>query len=138
MRALLDTDVILDVLLDRPGFAEHATALWKANEQGQFDAYISAITPVNVFYISRKLKGTDQARKVVGQLIATMRVCQLDQPTLQMAMSLPLSDFEDAVQLASAIANQIDCLVTRNLQDYKNATLPVFSPPDFLAHLLKS
>lgn len=53
MRVLFDTDVILDVLLDRPGFAEPATAPWEASEQGRLDGHISAITPVNVFYIAR-------------------------------------------------------------------------------------
>jgi predicted nucleic acid-binding protein len=134
-RALIDTDVILDLPLDRPGFADHAAALWEAGEQGRFDAYISVITPVNVFYIARKLKGAEDARYAVGVLLSALRVCNLDLPTLQTAMALPLTDFEDAVQLASAMANHIDAIITRNLKDYKNASLPVFSPPDFLASL---
>ena len=135
MRVLLDTDVVLDLLLDRPGFAEHAAAVWEANEQGRVEAYISAITPVNVFYIARKLKGAEKARQAVIELLAALRVCPLDQVMLQTALSLPLTDYEDAVQLASAMASQLDALLTRNLEDYQNATLPIFSPPDFLAHL---
>ena len=135
MRILLDTDVILDLLLDRAGFAEHAAALWEAHEQGRLDAYISAITPVNVFYIARKLKGAELARQAVIELLATLRVCPLDQAALEKALTLPFRDYEDAVQLASALANHLDALVTRNLEDYKNATLPVFSPSEFLARL---
>lgn len=135
MRALLDTDVILDLLLDRPGFADSAAELWVADEQGRMDAYISAITPVNVFYIARKLKGAETARQAVGELLSALRVCALNQADLQTAMSLPMTDFEDAVQVACAMANQIDVIITRNLTDYKNAPLPAFSPPDFLARL---
>ncbi|MEN3331840.1 MAG: hypothetical protein V7641_1205 [Blastocatellia bacterium] len=135
MRVLLDTDVILDLLLERAGFVEHAAALWEAHEQGRLEAYISVITPVNVFYIARKLKGADTARQAVVELLAALRICPLDQATLEMALTLPFSDYEDAVQLASAIANHLDVLITRNLEDYKNAALPVFSPSEFLARL---
>jgi|SRR5215813_6582902 len=137
MRVLFDTDVILDVLLDRPGFSEPATALFEANEQGLLDGYISAITPVNVFYIARKLKGAEMARRVAGELLAIFRVCPLDQATLQAALLLPLSDYEDAVQLASAIVGELDAIVTRNLEDYKNATLAVFSPTQLLARVIE-
>jgi predicted nucleic acid-binding protein len=137
MRVLFDSDVVLDVLLDRPGFAEPATALFDANEEGRLDGYISAITPVNVFYIARKLKGAERARRIAGELLTVFRVCRLDQETLQIALPLPLADYEDAVQLASALAAQLDAIVTRNLEDYKNATLPVFSPAELLARILK-
>src|SRR5215470_17506269 len=136
MRVLFDTDVILDVLLDRPEFAEPATALFEANEQGLLDGYISAITPVNLFYIAQKLKGAEMARRVVGELLAIFRICPLNQATLQTALPLPLADYEDAVQLASALAADLDVIVTRNLEDYKNASLPVFSPTELLARVI--
>jgi predicted nucleic acid-binding protein len=75
MRVLLDTDVILDLLLDRAGFVEHAAALWEAHEQGRLEAYISVITPVNVFYIARKLKGAETARQAVVELLAALGYC---------------------------------------------------------------
>jgi predicted nucleic acid-binding protein len=134
MRVLLDTDVILDLLLDRPGFAD-AAAIWEANEQGRLDDYISAITPVNVFYIARKIKGAEKAHQAVIELLAALRICMLDQNTLRAALSLSMTDYEDAVQLASAMASQIDVLVTRNLADYKHATLPILSPPELLERL---
>ena len=56
-RVLLDTNVVLDFLLDRAPFADAAAALWQANDDGRIDAYVLVITPVNVFYIARKLKG---------------------------------------------------------------------------------
>ena len=135
MRALLDTDVILDLLLDRAGFAEAAAALWEAGEQARLEGYISALTPVNVYYIARKLKGADTARQAVAELLAAWRVCLLDVMVLQSALALPLSDYEDAVQHASATANQLDAIITRNREDYRGATLPVYSPTDFLAQL---
>ncbi len=136
MRALLDTDVVLDLLLDRPPFADTAEALWEAHRQGRFVAFVSPITPVNVFYLTRKLKGAAAARQAVAALVATVAVCSVDQAVLAAALALPFADFEDAVQHASAQAAGLDAIVTRNLADYVGATLPVYSTADFLDRLL--
>ena len=137
MRTLLDTDVILDFFLEREPFVEGATALLEANHRGEFDAYIMASTPINVFYHARKFKGIVMARQVVTILLTPLPVCPIDGPIAHAALSLSLSDYEDAVQHASATASGLDAIVTRNLTDYKGATLPVFSPADFLAQLPK-
>jgi len=138
MRALLDTDVVLDILLDREPFAEAASALWQANQQGDFEGYILAITPINVFYIARKLKGAEIARRAVNEVLAGLRVCLVNQTILEAAVALPLTDYEDAVQYACAIANQLEVIVTRNLEDYQGATIPIMPPLDFLNELKKS
>ncbi|HLF28571.1 MAG TPA: PIN domain-containing protein [Anaerolineae bacterium] len=135
-RVLLDTNVILDFLLDREPFAEAATQLWQANEQGRFEGYISAITPINVFYIARKLKGPETARRIMAGLLAACRICRLDVSVLQLALTLQIDDYEDAVQCVSATTNQLDAIVTRDVKDYAGVALPVYSPVDFLKQLI--
>jgi len=61
MRVLFDTNIILDLFLDRQPFADHAAELWQANVDGRLEAFISAITPVNLFYIARRLKDRQTA-----------------------------------------------------------------------------
>lgn len=135
MRALLDTDVILDLFLNRQPFVIEAAAIWQANENRRFVGYVSAITPVNVFYIARKLKGVVVAQQAVIEIITALQVCPLDHAMMRAAMALPLKDYEDAVQHASAAANGLDAIITRNLADYAGANLPVLSPGDFLSRL---
>lgn len=135
MRALIDTDVILDLALERLPFVNDAEMLIKAHEQGRFTAYVSAITPINVFYIVRKARGATMGRQAVRRLVNELRVCPVDQVVLQAANALPMQDYEDAVQAASAVASGLDALITRNLGDYAGAPLPVFSPADFLQQL---
>jgi predicted nucleic acid-binding protein len=135
MRALLDTDVVLDLILVRTPFVTEAAALWVANEEGRFTAAISPVTTVNVFYIVRKFKGLIVARQAVRELLAGLQVCPLDQATLLLAEASPLRDYEDAVQVAVAVASGLDVVVTRNLADYVGAALPTFAPRDFLARL---
>lgn len=135
MRALLDTDVILDLALAREPFRAAARAVWEANRQGKFEGFISPVTPVNVFYIARKVKGRDTAYRLVGEILASFHVCPLDDATLHSAFALPFTDFEDAVQHASAQTAGLDAIITRNLSDYASATLPIYSPDAFLDHL---
>ena len=135
MRVLLDTDVVLDLVLAREPFAQASAQLFKLHEQGKIDVYIAAITPINVFYVTRKIKGGQAARRAVELLLGSLAVCPLSHSVLDEAYKLPFADYEDAVQHASANGNGIDTIVTRDINDYKNATLPVFSPTDFLKKL---
>ena len=132
MRALLDTDVILDLVLDRTPFVADAEALVEAHEQGRFVAYIAPITPVNVFYVVRKIKGAVVARDAVTAVVEGFSICPLDRTVLQSANGLPLADFEDAVQLAAALGSSLDAIVTRNVADHTGAALPIYSPDEFL------
>ena len=135
MRVLLDTDVVLDVVLAREPFAQKSAQLFKLHEQGKIDAYIAAITPINVFYITRKIKGGQIARQAVELLLGSFAVCPLSHSVLDEAHKLTFADYEDAVQHASATAYGLETIVTRDINDYKNATLPVLSPTDFLKQL---
>jgi predicted nucleic acid-binding protein len=135
MRVLFDTDVVLDVIAERVPFAAAASELLDFSEQGLFEAYICAITPINIFYIARKAKSGVALRQAIGQLLLTVRVCPVDHAVLASALTSPIADYEDAVQHASAAAAGLDAIVTRNLDDYRNATLPVYSPTDFLNRL---
>jgi predicted nucleic acid-binding protein len=130
-----DTDVVLDLVLARDPFVQAAAELFKLHEQGHIDVYIAAITPINVFYITRKFKGADTARQAVKLLLESLAVCLLDHSILSEAYRLPFTDYEDAVQHACATASGLDTIVTRNIDDYKNATLPIVSPADFIEKL---
>ncbi len=135
MRVLLDTNVILDLLLDREGFAEDASAIWDINARGEIEAFIAAITPVNIFYIARKLNGAVLAREYVSKMLEMLQVCSLDRQSLLAAEILDFADYEDAVQVACAMFSNLDAIVTRDLKDFKNSPLPVYLPTEFLLHL---
>lgn len=135
MRVLIDTDVTLDFLLMRQPFAQEARAIFKACAQDRLTGYISAITPVNLFYLARKVIGQSNARAVTGDLLTIVAVCPLDGAILMTAHGLPMFDFEDAVQAASAQAIGLDAIVTRNTSDYTGAPISVLTPTELLAHL---
>jgi len=129
MRALLDTNIVLDLLLKRDLFAQDAVSIWEANRLGRFDGYVSAITPITVFYVARKSVSAEEAQRMVEDILKAFLVCAVDLSVLRMALTLPVKDYEDAVQVAGALMYRLDAIVTRDLADYAGATLPVFPPP---------
>ena len=102
---------------------------------GRFEAFVSGITPINLFYVGRKNPGATVVRQSVTELLIAVQVCPIDRAILRAAEQLPFSDYEDAVQHASATTSGVEAIVTRNLNHYKNATIPIFSPAGFLAQL---
>lgn len=137
IRALLDTNVVLDYFLDRAPFAAAAAEIWRASEEGRIATFVAVITPVNVFYVARKLTGVIRARQVVESLLAACDVCAPDRDGMIAALRAGTKDFEDAAQVASAQAAGLDLIVTRDPSDYEALGFPVFSPVAFLEHISK-
>ncbi len=135
MRVLFDTNIVLDFLQERELFLPEALALFTAHDEKKIDAFVSAITPVNVFYIIRKEAGLQKAVEVVLAILDTLDVCIIDKQILEEAAKLPVTDYEDAVQIASAQSQGLDAIITRDVKDYKNSPLPVYSPADFITLL---
>jgi predicted nucleic acid-binding protein len=132
MQVLLDTNVVLDLFLAREAFVDDAALLWQAHEQNRLTAYVSGITPVNLFYIGRKLKGREVAEQAVKHLLGTLLIAPVNQIVLKNSLSLGFKDFEDAVQHASATVSGLEAIITRNTDDFAKATLPVFAPDVFI------
>ena len=132
MRILADNDVVLDFLLERKPFYIEAKELFVIAGLGKIEIYVAAITPVNAFYTMRKERDRETAFFAVSGLLKLVEVCNIDKSILQNAFKLGFSDYEDATQCASAVAEGLDAIVTRNLRDYKKSPIPVYSPAEFL------
>lgn len=136
-RALLDINLVLDYILLPAPFNRDAVTIWNAALQGQFIGYISAITAPTIFYIIRRQLGIVSAPSAVQQVLTAWQICPVDQAVLNQALQLLFTDFEDAMQLASAVAAGVDLIVTRDLADFRAATLPVLTPAAFIARQFK-
>jgi predicted nucleic acid-binding protein len=136
MRALIDTNIILDVLLNREEFLPESGDVWIANEQGVCDGFISAITPINVYYIAKRwTKDKKIARQMVLSLLDKFQVCTVSLDELRSAVYSEVEDYEDAVQVISALKSQVDVIVTRNVSDFANSPIRALSPADFVREL---
>ena len=135
MNILVDTNIVLDLLLEREPYIEGAIALFDHIERGQVTGYIAATTITNIFYILRKAQGREVALAAIKRLLIGLRLCSVDRQTVETALSLGLKDFEDSIQLACATLAQLDAIVTRNAKDFSGSNLPIYSPTDLLNQL---
>ncbi|HEX5474309.1 MAG TPA: PIN domain-containing protein [Vicinamibacterales bacterium] len=134
-RLLLDLNVFLDVMLDRPPHAEVAAALWAAIERGHGHGMIPAHGVTTIFYMLQKARDAAFARQGVERLIGVFAVAPIDDAVVRRALALAWPDFEDAVCAAAAEISGCDVLVTRDPDGYPNPPLPVIDPAAALSWL---
>ena len=103
MRVLFDTDITLDIVLEREPFVNHAKKVWTLHENKSITAYISPITAINVFYIVRKQRDVTIARTAVHLLSQSLNLCTISGTTLVQAYDSAFTDFEDATQYAVTV-----------------------------------
>lgn len=132
---LIDLNILLDVLQRREPFYETSAGLLAAVETGQVEGYIAAHSITTLFYLIQKGHSASDARAMITNLLQFIKILPADQSTIEQALNLDYRDFEDAVQMISAVKNKMDYLVTRNTKDYQPALLPVVQPVDFLSML---
>ena len=134
LRVLLDTNVVLDWLLDRAPWADEAVPLWQARDAGKLLAYVPASVLTDIFYIARRQVGTAAALAGVDRSLA-LEVLPVDKPTLLRARSLPGSDFEDNVGMACAEAEHLDFIITRNTEDFQHSPVKAIELSALMHHL---
>ena len=134
-RILVDPNVLLDVLLDRPPYVEASAALWAVVERGRVEGYVAAHGVTTLFYLIAKAKGRRVARSAITALLSVFRVAPVDEAVLLRAAALDLPDFEDAVAAAAAEAAACDAIVTRDADSFVGAPVEPLDPLLALAAL---
>lgn len=135
MKILVDTNVLLDVLCERPPFYGDSAAIWTMAEQGQLTAFIAAVSVTNIYYIVRRLADHRKAMKAIVQLRDIFTLASCDAHVLNQAMNARIPDFEDAVQYFTAIHAGADMIITRNVKHFPKGSIPAATPQEFLASL---
>jgi predicted nucleic acid-binding protein len=105
-------------------------------EKGLLKGYASSLTFANLHYILRKECGSHLAIEVLKNLRKLVDILPVDDSIIEQALNSGFKDFEDAIQYHVAIANNITCLITRNLKDFSPATIRVCTAKDFLDQLI--
>lgn len=136
MRVLVDTNIALDFLLQRQPFFQDAELLFDAIDSGRVIGYVTATTLTDIFYIARRhTRSNEQARQAITEILSVMEICPVSRAVLESALGLSLVDFEDAVQVACAIAQGLDAIVTRDRQDFSSSPVIVLSVQELLLRL---
>ena len=135
IRILLDTNVILDALLDRQPWAAEAKTIWAAHLEGQLAAHVTATSLTDVFYVSRRIAGRSKAWQAVRACLDQLYVIPVGLSELLAATSREIGDFEDNLQMALASSTQVNAIVTRDSSGFSTSTVRVQSPAQFIDEL---
>jgi predicted nucleic acid-binding protein len=132
-KILIDSDVILDSLLDRKPFSEHATQILSMCETGEISGFLTPVIYSNLYYLLRRIAKHEKVIEKLKQLMKITKVLNMDGQVVENALNSGFLDFEDALQNYSAINhNNIDLILTRNLKDYKISELGIFTPETYI------
>ncbi len=132
MIALVDTNVLLDVLTRREPHYRASAYVWTLAERGEITAFISAISFNNIYYIVRKAESKTKAEKVLKLLRDTFDSVAPDAKIINQAIDSACDDFEDAIQFHSAIRVGAQVLITRNPNDFPQLGMSIATPEEFL------
>ena len=133
MRVLIDTNVVLDVLLDRRPFAEAATQIFALIEESKIEGYLCATTVTTVDYLLSQALQPKSARVALQRLLGLFEIAPVNRPVLEQALRSDISDFEDAVIEQAACLVSADAIVTRNLADFEKSSVTAFDPPELIS-----
>jgi predicted nucleic acid-binding protein len=133
---LLDTDILVDVALDREPYAENAAALLDALEHRPGSAFIAWHTVSNFYYLLAPKRGRSGARAFLVDLSRFVEVARTTTESLRYAAQLKMKDFEDAMQVAAAAACEADVIATRNVRDYAKSPIRAATPGALLDELV--
>ena len=132
-RVLIDLNIILDVLQKREPFYAMSARVLACAETGLVEGMVAAYTMTTLFYLFAKDQSAEKARVALTELLQFLSVASVGQATIERALNLPYSDFENAVQMMAAVQADAQYLVTRNVQDYRSGPLPALQPAELLA-----
>ena len=132
---LLDTDVLIDTALDRSPHSQPASDLLDRIEYGAESAFIAWHSISDFYYIVAPVSGGASARNFIVELTGFVSVATTNTEAIRYAAGLPLSDFEDAMQVAAARACGARHIVTRNVRDYQRSPIPAVDPREAIRQL---
>jgi predicted nucleic acid-binding protein len=131
-RILVDTNIIIDLLAKRKPFDQDARKLFSFADKKKVNLFTSSLSFANVNYVLlRKIK-PDVAKQILRKVKLLVGILSLDEKVISLTLNdNSFKDFEDGLQYYSALENNIEIIITRNLKDFKNSKIPVMTPGQF-------
>ena len=132
---LVDNNVLIDVALRRQPFFSPAVELLERLAQDPGRGFMAWHTVSTFYYIVQQTLGDERTRSIIAELSGFLTVASITHESLLYALSLSMTDFEDAMQVAAARAAGAEYIVTRDLGDFTNSPIPAITPEQALRQL---
>jgi predicted nucleic acid-binding protein len=129
----IDTDVIVDFLTDRKPFSLESAKIFSLIDQKKIKGCVPSLSFSNLYYVLRKFGTHKKVISTLQDLSELVDILKVDSDIVKSALTSDFKDFEDAIQYFAAQEHKnVDCVITRNIKDYKDGSLPVMTPETFL------
>mgnify|MGYP003586496693 FL=1 len=133
MRVLVDTNVVLDVLLERRPFSEAAAQVFALVEESRIEGFLCATTLTTVDDLLGQALAPAKAREALQRLLSLFEIAPVNRPVLELALRSGIADFEDAVLEQAGRLVAVDAITTRNVRDFGKSTVTVFDPLELIS-----
>ena len=131
-KVFIDSDIILDLLCKREPHYDFAAEIFTLGDTKRIELVTTSVVFANVFYILRKILGIDKAKELLRKLRILVGVMPVGDKIVDLALNSKFADFEDGLQYFTARENGIKILLTRNIKDYKEDSLVIQTPQEYL------
>lgn len=136
MKIMIDTNIILDVLLEREPFYEYSKAILELCEKRKIHGFISVSSATDIFYLVRKaLSSTEAAYDALGEILNIVKILTVTNDDVNKAFLQKAKDFEDCLLATCAKSNNCDAIITRNKKDFMTFGITLFSPEEFIENI---
>lgn len=138
MRVFLDTNVLLDTIVERdnPQFTDDASTILSLGETQALELFMSALSIPVIAYVIKNVNAT-RKKAIIKDLISIVKVLPSLPQHVENILECSMNDIEDALQVQSAKEGQCDIIVTRDIADFKESDIPVITPQDLLSRIIE-
>ena len=135
MVLLIDANVLLDIIMKRLEFIKDSSVIWKLCETGKVKGYVSSLTIASIVDIMQKEMDPQKIEEVLSMLSMIFEFTDLCVSDIQQAARMQWTDYEDAIQSATAQRIHADFIITRNIKDFAKSKILAFTPAELLARI---
>jgi predicted nucleic acid-binding protein len=131
-KVFVDTDICFDLLSGRKPFNKSAELLFSLADIGKIKIYVSSLSFTNIDNVLLSQYSTTHSRQIIAKFKTLVQVLAVDSKTIDLAIASDFKDFEDSIQYDCALEHNLTTIITRNLKDYKKASINILTPETFL------
>jgi predicted nucleic acid-binding protein len=132
MKLLIDTNIILDIALQREPFYDDSASIFKKINRETTFGFVTATTITDIYYSAKKDRGHSIAIEFVSSLVQVIEIIGVDKQIILEALASKLLDFKDSIQSVASGFNGLDFTITRNIRDFEESSVKALTPGEFL------
>lgn len=133
MKVLLDTNVLLDIMMDSRENHIDSTSVLRVADAGHLQAVITTQSIIDAHYVLVSAAKTPlpDFKTSLNEIISVAKVVPISESDIQEAIKSPNSDFEDAAQIACAVSSGCDCIISSDVKMKRDSQVTVYTPKEF-------